>query len=103
MNLIVKTIDNAQMQTICEAKFIGAQIIIEKKIKGEVKLKGEKRISWVVTTEIQLTSSMKSQTLNKKKSFQDSDHGRASKSWLVLKREDNQISVRSSHIVQNYV
>ena len=46
-------------------------------------MKREKRIPCVVTAEIQLTSSMKSQTLNKEKSFQDSDHGRASEQFLT--------------------
>ena len=39
----------------------------------------------------------KKQTLNKEKSFQDSDHGRASDSRLVGRRKDNQITVRSSY------
>ena len=43
----------------------------------------EKRIPRVVNAEIQLISSMKSQTLNKEKSFQDSDHGRASERFLT--------------------
>ena len=72
--------NNAQMRTIYKAKFIGVQMIIEKKIWTEVKLKRKKRIPCVVTMEIQLTNSMKSQTLNKRKSFQDSDHGRVSDS-----------------------
>ena len=67
MNLLI-TINNAQMRTIYETKFISAQMIREKKIQREVKLKREKRIPCVVTVKIQLTSIMKSQTLNKEKS-----------------------------------
>ena len=54
-----------------------------KKISGEVKLKGKKKIHSVLTVEIQLTSSMKSQTLHKEKSFQYSDHRRASEPFLT--------------------
>ena len=46
-------------------------------------MKREKRTLCVVKAEIQLNSSMKSQTLNKEKSFQDSDRGRASERFLT--------------------
>ena len=80
MNLII-TINNAQMRTINKVKFKGAQVIERKIWRSE--MKREKRISCVVTAEIQLTSSMKSQILNKEKSFLDSNHRRASERFLI--------------------
>ena len=60
-------------------------MIIEKENLERSKSKGEKKIPCVVTAEIQLTSmkSMKSQTLNKEKSFLDYDHGRASERFFT--------------------
>ena len=83
MNLIIITINNAQMRAICEAKFKDAQMTIERKISREVILKEEKRMLCVVTVKIQLTSSIKSQTLSKEKSFQDFVHGRVSERFLT--------------------
>ena len=83
MNLMIITINNAQMQAVNEAKFKDAQMTMEKENLEKGKLKGKKKMPCVVTAKMQLISSMKSQTLNKKKSFQDSDHRRANERFLT--------------------
>ena len=79
MNLIT-TFINANYKL---AKFKGAQMIIEKKNLVRSEVKSRKRIPCVVMAETQLISSIKSQTLNKEKSFQDSDYVRTSERFLT--------------------
>ena len=82
MNLII-TINNAQMQALKRDPTYRCTNDNGKENSERSDFKGEKRIPCVVTAKIQLTSSVKSQILNKEISFQDSDHGRASKRAIL--------------------